>query len=102
MTTEQTARTSTGLELGSTLAPDEERELRQRLTLFHNDVVRLTAMQDSLLAEHDGEWAAMYDGRLFLSSGEEEMFDLLRAAGVDVGRVVVQYLTTQPRLHEHL
>lgn len=101
MTTEQRTFTSTGLELGPPLAPDEERELRQRLTLFENDVVRLTTMQDSLVAEHDGEWAAMYDGRLFLSPDEDVMFDLLRAAGADVSRVVVQYLTAQPALHEH-
>ncbi len=102
MTTSHPPRfTSTGLELGDPLPPEEEERLLADLRRFSRDSRQLASMREELLKEYDGQWTAMYEGRFFHAPDVDAILAVLREEGIDPAVAVVKFLTSRPALHFH-
>lgn len=93
MTTSHSPRfTSTGLELAEPLPREEEQRIQEKLRRYGRDSRQLASMREELLKQYDGQWTAMYEGRLFHAREHDELLRVLLDAGVEPGLAVRKFL----------
>ena len=102
MTTSSRSSTSTGLEYGDPIPPEELHRRLERLRQFGRDARLLASMREELLLRHDNEWTAMHEGRFFHARDLDEILAMLRSANIDPAQAVVKYLTSEPPFHFHI
>ncbi len=102
MTADSVPATSTGLEYGEPLAPEELERQTRISERFRKDRLAFAAMREELLVKYDGEWISMYDGQLLHSLDPEDIFVQLRHAGIDPGEAFMRFLTSQELFHTHI
>ena len=95
MTTEQTTRTSTGMELGPPIPEEEWPAIRADMDQYRADFRLLAARRQELLAQFNRQFVAMYKGRFFHADDPDDLFERLRDAGVDPGAAVCKYLSDE-------
>jgi hypothetical protein len=95
MTTEQRTFTSTGLELGPPIPEEDWPAIRAEMEQFRADFRLLMSRWDELLGMYEGQFVAMYKGRLFHAAEPDELFKCLEDSGIDAGLAVRKYVTEQ-------
>ena len=75
-------------------SPEERASQLEELRRFGKDSRLLASMREELLPKYDGQWTAMFEGRLFHAPEHTDLIRALAEAGVDSGRAVRKFLTS--------